>query len=120
MRHYRVPLIVETNGFPWNWNLRETNRTAISVFRPRGAIMPYDRESAILTIAACAEGVLDDWGEVKGMDFSESVPAEEVEAIVAFMRADSVAASLALSSLGSHEADKHEHRPQLQNRDKAP
>jgi hypothetical protein len=36
--------------------------------------MPYDRESAILTIAACAQGVLDDWGEVKGMDFSESVP----------------------------------------------
>jgi len=53
--------------------------------------MPYDRESAILTIAACAEEVLDDWGEAKGMDFSESVPAEEVEAIVAFLRADSVA-----------------------------
>jgi hypothetical protein len=82
--------------------------------------MPYDRESAILTIAACAEGVLDDWGEVKGMDFSESVPAEEVDAIVAFMRADAVAASLALSSLASHEADKHEHRPQLQNRNEAP
>ena len=82
--------------------------------------MSYDRESAILTIAACAEGVLDDWGEVKGMDFSESVPAEEVEAIVAFMRADTVAASLALSSLTSHQVDKHEHRPQQQNRDKAP
>lgn len=55
--------------------------------------MPYDRESAILTIAACAEEVLDDWGEAKGMDFSDSVPTEEVEAIVAFLRADSVAAS---------------------------
>ena len=53
--------------------------------------MPYDRESAILTIAACAEEILDDWGEAKRMDFSESVPADEVEAIVAFLRADSVA-----------------------------
>jgi hypothetical protein len=53
--------------------------------------MAYDRESAILTIAACAEEILDDWGEAKRMDFSESVPTEEVEAIVAFLRADSVA-----------------------------
>jgi hypothetical protein len=53
--------------------------------------MPYDRESAILKIAACAEEILDDWGEAKRMDFSASVPAEGVEAIVAFLRADSVA-----------------------------
>ena len=53
--------------------------------------MAYDRESAILTIAACAEETLDDWSEAKGMNFSESVPTEEVEAIVAFLRADSVA-----------------------------
>jgi hypothetical protein len=63
--------------------------------------MPYNREAAILTIAACAEEILaiaacaeeilDGWGEAKGMDFSESVPSGEVEAIVSFLRADSVA-----------------------------